>query len=154
MLDMGFTRELEQISNSINSDLRKTGAERTTAMFSATFPRQIQKLARRFLREYCFLTVGQVGGVSSDIEQKVIFCEKSEKLKKLVDILQDVPEEDLVIVFCETKRLTDQLSKKLVQLGAPSTCIHGDLSQSQRERALYDFKSGKKGILCATDVSS
>ena len=122
-------------------------------MFSATFPAEIQQLARKYLQEYKFLTVGRVGGVASDITQQVIYVRNSDKLKALIKVIESVPEDDLIIVFCQTKRTTQKLCDLLNQVGAPATTMHGDLTQRQRERSLHDFKTKRRSILVATDVS-
>ena len=84
MLDMGFEPKIRQLSE---NPLLPPKTERQTLMFSATFPEEIQRLAGEFLNDYLFLTVGRVGGTTSDIEQNVIQVSEYEKRDKLVELL-------------------------------------------------------------------
>lgn len=150
MLDMGFIPDVDKIMGM--PTMKKTG-DRQTLMFSATFPNQIQRLAGQYLHEYIFLTVGIVGGASSDVTQTVFEVQKTRKRDKLFEILK---EEDPrgTIVFVETKRTADFLAIFLSESDQSSTSIHGDRFQNQREQALNDFKSGNKKVLIATSVAA
>jgi ATP-dependent RNA helicase DDX3X len=149
MLDMGFEPQIRRIV--MQEDLPDT---RRTFMFSATFPKEIQRLASDFLEDYIFITVGRVGSAASDILQKVEYCQgESEKTPRLMHFLTQVSE-GLVLVFVETKRAADQLEYQLQREGYPSTSIHGDRSQAEREEALHLFKTGRAPILVATDVAA
>mgnify|MGYP000039350639 CR=1 FL=1 len=127
--------------------------DRTTAMFSATFPPEIQRLAQSYLRDYKYLTVGRVGGVAEGIMQQIIHLTENDKFNVLLQLIEQIPETELVIIFTQTKAGADRLSSRLTGLGAPATSIHGDLSQKQRETSLANFKSKRNPILVATDVS-
>ncbi|XP_063633528.1 ATP-dependent RNA helicase bel isoform X2 [Cydia splendana] len=159
MLDMGFEPQIRKIVEC--HTMPKTG-ERQTLMFSATFPKQIQVLAQDFLSNYVFLAVGRVGSTSENITQKVVWVEESQKRSFLLDLLnasnllkRSRPEEDqLTLVFVETKKGADQLEEYLDSDGYPVTSIHGDRTQREREEALRRFRTGQTPILVATAVAA
>jgi len=153
MLDMGFEPQIREIVQ--KSDMPPAGAEegRQTFMFSATFPKEIQRLANDFLLDYIFLSVGRVGQAAQDITQSVEYVETREKPATLVKHLQSI-QDGLILVFVQTKLSADTLEFKLSEQGFPATSIHGDRSQREREEALELFKCGKCPILVATDVAS
>ncbi len=150
MLDMGFEPQIRKIVQEMDMpDVEN----RQTLMFSATFPRDIQMLARDFLKPYIFLSVGRVGSTSENITQKIEYVEDEEKKSYLLDILFSA-DSALTLVFVETKRMADNLCDFLIMKQLPATSIHGDRSQSERERALELFKSGEAPILVATAVAA
>ena len=163
MLDMGFEPQIRRIVQDDN--MPKTG-ERQTLMFSATFPKEIQKLASDFLKDYIFLAVGRVGSTSENITQKVVWVSDEHKRSFLLDILaaaqknqdQLSPEESknpsLTLVFVETKKGADSLEYYLHKNNYPVTSIHGDRSQREREDALREFRCGRCPILVATAVAA
>nr|CAJ15139.1 vasa homlogue [Platynereis dumerilii] len=150
MLDMGFEPEIRKLVTTF--DMPEKG-QRQTLMFSATFAAEIQQLAKEFLSEYVFVTVGRVGGANSDITQEVHQVTKYEKREKLVEILNQAGT-DRTLVFLETKRSADFLAAYLSQEQYPATSIHGDRLQREREEALLDFKTGRAPILIATSVAA
>ena len=150
MLDMGFEPQIRRIVE--GEDMPPT-AGRQTLMFSATFPRDIQMLARDFLKEYIFLSVGRVGSTSENITQKVEYVEDVDKRSVLLDILHTVGA-GLTLIFVETKRMADSLSDFLINQGFPATSIHGDRTQREREKALEMFRTGRCPILVATAVAA
>ncbi|KAL1304689.1 hypothetical protein AAFC00_003642 [Neodothiora populina] len=150
MLDMGFEPQIRRIVE--GEDMPPTSA-RQTLMFSATFPRDIQMLARDFLKEYIFLSVGRVGSTSENITQKVEYVEDVDKRSVLLDILH-THGAGLTLIFVETKRMADSLSDFLINQGFPATSIHGDRTQRERERALEMFRTGRCPILVATAVAA
>lgn len=150
MLDMGFEPQIRRIVE--GEDMPSTEG-RQTLMFSATFPRDIQLLARDFLREYIFLSVGRVGSTSENITQKVEYVEDIDKRSVLLDILH-THGAGLTLIFVETKRMADSLSDYLINQGFPATSIHGDRTQRERERALEMFRAGRCPILVATAVAA
>jgi len=153
MLDMGFEPQIRNIVE--RQDMPQGGNEgRQTLMFSATFPKEIQMLARDFLQDYLFLAVGRVGSTSENITQKVIWCEEEQKRSLLLDILEASDPKTLTLIFTETKRGADALANFLHQEQFPVTSIHGDRSQNQREQALNSFKQGDTKILVATAVAA
>lgn len=148
MLDMGFEPQIRRIVE--QEDMPR---ERQTFMFSATFPREIQRLASDFLQDYIFLTVGRVGSASKDVKQTVEFIEQYDKEDYLIRFLNQV-QDGLILVFVETKRGADFLEDLLCREGFPATSIHGDRTQREREDALKSFKSGRTPVLVATDVAA
>lgn len=150
MLDMGFEPQIRRI---VEGEDMPVTANRQTLMFSATFPRDIQMLARDFLREYIFLSVGRVGSTSENITQKIEYVEDGDKRSVLLDILH-THGAGLTLIFVETKRMADSLSDFLINQGFPATSIHGDRTQRERERALEMFRTGRCPILVATAVAA
>ncbi|KAK2950419.1 putative ATP-dependent RNA helicase DDX3Y [Blattamonas nauphoetae] len=174
MLDMGFEPQIRKIVENFGMPPK---THRQTVMFSATFPKEIQRLAALFLADYLFCVVGTVGETAKDITQKFELVRDGAELDTLMDILPTIltppqkaqsgapsgpmqrsqknPDElNLVLIFTETKREANSLEIVLNNNGYPTTSIHGDRSQDEREDALYAFKSGIVSILVATDVAS
>ncbi|XP_076662443.1 ATP-dependent RNA helicase bel isoform X2 [Halictus rubicundus] len=156
MLDMGFEPQIRRI---VLQDTMPPTGERQTLMFSATFPKEIQMLARDFLSNYVFLAVGRVGSTSENITQKIVWVEEHDKRSYLLDLLQasnfsNPSAESLTLVFVETKKGADMLDDYLHQMGYPVTSIHGDRTQREREEALRRFRGGKSPILVATAVAA
>ncbi|XP_075216631.1 ATP-dependent RNA helicase vasa [Lycorma delicatula] len=150
MLDMGFLPDIEQLLQ--NPNVVPAG-ERQTLMFSATFPKQIQQLASKFMHNYLFLTVGVVGAACSDVEQNFIKVSKFQKRQTLTDLLNSDPG-DKILVFVEKKRSADFIATFLCEQKFPTTSIHGDRMQREREEALRDFRYGRMRILVATAVAN
>ncbi|KAI8377672.1 P-loop containing nucleoside triphosphate hydrolase protein [Radiomyces spectabilis] len=151
MLDMGFEPQIRRI---VEGEDMPGVQDRQTLMFSATFPRDIQMLARDFLKEYIFLSVGRVGATSENITQKIEYVEDEDKRSVILDILQAEADPGLTLIFVETKRMADYLSDFLLGNGYPATSIHGDRTQREREAALDAFRSGKAPIMVATAVAA
>ncbi len=118
---MGFEPEIRKVVSDYGMPQK---GQRQTLMFSATFPEEIQRLAGDFLHDYLFLTVGNVGGTTSDIEQRVVEVGEYDKRDKLQEILSGSGS-DRVLVFVETKRNADFLASFLCQEEFPTTSIHG-----------------------------
>ena len=150
MLDMGFEPQIRRI---VEGEDMPPVQGRQTLMFSATFPRDIQMLARDFLKDYVFLSVGRVGSTSENITQKVEYVEDMDKRSVLLDILH-THGAGLSLIFVETKRMADSLSDFLINQQFPATSIHGDRTQRERERALEMFRNGRCPILVATAVAA
>ncbi|RYO98487.1 hypothetical protein DL764_007083 [Monosporascus ibericus] len=150
MLDMGFEPQIRRI---VEGEDMPNVQNRQTLMFSATFPRDIQMLARDFLKDYVFLSVGRVGSTSENITQKVEYVEDVDKRSVLLDILH-THGAGLTLIFVETKRMADSLSDFLINQNFPATSIHGDRTQRERERALEMFRNGRCPILVATAVAA
>ncbi|XP_030458423.1 DEAD-box ATP-dependent RNA helicase 37-like [Syzygium oleosum] len=157
MLDMGFEPQIRKIVEQM--DMPPSG-ERQTMLFSATFPKEIQRLAADFLYNYIFLAVGRVGSSTDLIVQRVEFVHDSDKRSYLMDLLHAQRDtviqgkQSLTLVFVETKKGADSLENWLCSNGFPATSIHGDRTQQERESALRSFKSGRTPILVATDVAA
>ncbi|CAG5120279.1 unnamed protein product [Candidula unifasciata] len=150
MLDMGFEPEVRKLVETLGMPPK---TERQTVMFSATFPEEIQKLAADFLNDYLFVTVGRVGGANTDVSQHFFEVDRLQKRESLCDILNAGGGEK-TLVFVESKRNADFLASYLCQSGFPTTSIHGDRLQREREEALADFKTGKAHVLVATSVAA
>lgn len=150
MLDMGFEPQIRRI---VEGEDMPNVNDRQTLMFSATFPRDIQMLARDFLKDYIFLSVGRVGSTSENITQKVEYVEDMDKRSVLLDILH-THSGGLTLIFVETKRMADSLSEFLINQQFPATSIHGDRTQRERERALEMFRNARCPILVATAVAA
>ncbi|KAM0937575.1 putative RNA helicase [Dioscorea sansibarensis] len=157
MLDMGFEPQIRRIVEQM--DMPPSGV-RQTMLFSATFPKEIQRLASDFLAYYIFLAVGRVGSSTDLIVQRVEFVLESDKRSHLMDLLHAQRangvqgKQALTLVFVETKKGADSLEHWLCMNGFPATTIHGDRTQQEREHALRSFKSGLTPILVATDVAA
>ncbi|XP_047320038.1 DEAD-box ATP-dependent RNA helicase 37-like [Impatiens glandulifera] len=157
MLDMGFEPQIRKIVEQM--DMPPPGV-RQTMLFSATFPKEIQRLASDFLSGYIFLAVGRVGSSTDLIVQRVEFVHESDKRSHLMDLLHaqrangTQGKQSLTLVFVETKKGADALEHWLTMNGFPATTIHGDRTQQEREQALRSFKSGNTPILVATDVAA
>jgi len=154
MLDMGFEPQVRQIVE--QTDMGKNSRQRKQSMmFSATFAREVQFMARDFLHDYIFITVGRVGSASELVTQKVLFAEEmTQKVRALEKVLKEhLFGDGLAVVFVETKRGADALEAELYQK-MPVAAIHGDRSQVEREEALAAFRSGANPVLVATDVAA
>uniref|UniRef100_A0A7S3JTY3 RNA helicase n=1 Tax=Aureoumbra lagunensis TaxID=44058 RepID=A0A7S3JTY3_9STRA len=148
MLDMGFEPQLRKIVSQIRPD-------RQTLMWSATWPKEVRTLANDFLKDYYQVTVGSLDlAANTDIEQIIHVVEDATKYKRMVDFLHDRPANDKMLVFVETKRGADQLTRSLQKDRFSARCIHGDKSQAERDWVLNDFRSGKCMLLIATDVAA
>lgn len=150
MLDMGFLQAVESVMK--HETISKTES-RQTLMFSATFPEEIQHLATRFLDDYIFLAIGEVGGACADVDQIIMEVSQRDKRPKLMEIL-DADEVSGTMIFVETKKSADFLATFLSETVYPTTSIHSDRLQSQREEALADFRTNRMKILIATSVAA
>lgn len=152
MLDMGFEPQIRQI---VEFNRMPPKEERVTAMFSATFPKEIQLLAQDFLKQnYVFLAVGRVGSTSENIMQKIVWVEEDEKRSYLMDLLDATGDSSLTLVFVETKRGASDLAYYLNRQNYQVVTIHGDLKQFEREKHLDLFRTGTAPILVATAVAA
>jgi len=151
MLDMGFEPQIRRI---VEQEDMPGVHDRQTLMFSATFPRDIQMLARDFTKDYVFLSVGRVGSTSENITQKLEYVEDQDKRSVLLDVLSAQAEGGLTLVFVETKRMADMLSEFLYTNSISATSIHGDRTQRERETALQTFRNGRTPVLVATAVAA
>ena len=149
MLDMGFEPQIRRI---VEQEGMPT--DRQTFMFSATFPRDIQRLAADFMKDYIFLAVGRVGSASKDVIQKIEYVEMHDKIHFLVTFLSQCDDSGLILIFVERKRDADYLEGVLYKQGFPCASIHGDKTQREREEALHYFKTGECPVLVATDVAA
>ncbi|XP_035258571.1 probable ATP-dependent RNA helicase DDX17 [Anguilla anguilla] len=150
MLDMGFEPQIRKIVDQIRPD-------RQTLMWSATWPKEVRQLAEDFLRDYVQINVGALElSANHNILQIVDVCMESEKDNKLLQLMEEImaEKENKTIIFVETKKRCDELTRRMRRDGWPAMCIHGDKSQPERDWVLTEFRSGKAPILIATDVAS
>jgi ATP-dependent RNA helicase DDX5/DBP2 len=147
MLDMGFEPQIRKILSQIRPD-------RQTLMWSATWPREVQSLARDFLKEYIQVTIGSLElTANADVQQVVRVCGDMEKYGLFLQDLRDTGE-DKVIVFVETKRGADELTRSLHMERIEARAIHGDKKQSERDHVLRLFRDSRIRVLVATDVAA
>lgn len=146
MLDMGFIEDVEFILDQIEG-------ERQVALFSATLPTRIRQLARKYLHDPESITIGKEKITVPEVTQLYVETTRQGKLEALSRIL-DLETPDSAMVFVRTKREADELGESLTGRGYGVQVIHGDLSQSQRERAIGGFRAGRADVLVATDVAS
>jgi ATP-dependent RNA helicase RhlE len=146
MLDMGFIHDVKRIISLLPK-------KRQTLLFSATMPEAIQDLANSILIDPVRVEVTPQATTVEKIAQSVYFVDKSKKRDLLVHLLDDRSIRR-VLVFTRTKHGANRLVEQLDREGVRSEAIHGDKSQSARERALANFKSGKTRVLVATDIAA
>lgn len=146
MLNMGFIDDIEMI-------LRDIPHERQTMLFSATMPRTIQDLAKRFLKNPQFIQVKTKEVTVPNTEQYFLEVQERQKFEVLCRVL-DIQSPKLAIVFGRTKKRVDELNEALNRRGYSAEGIHGDLSQAKRDRVMGKFKRGSTEILVATDVAA
>ncbi|HEY4074026.1 MAG TPA: DEAD/DEAH box helicase [Herbaspirillum sp.] len=146
MLRMGFIDDVEHI-------LQKTPETRQTALFSATMPSAIRRIAQTYLRDPAELTVAAKTGTADNIRQRYWLVSGMHKLDALTRILE-AEDFDGMIIFSRTKIGTEELAGKLQARGFSAAAINGDIVQQQRERTIQQLKDGKIDILVATDVAA
>jgi ATP-dependent RNA helicase DDX5/DBP2 len=149
MLDMGFEPQIRKIVSQIRPD-------RQTLLFSATWPKEVQRLAMDFLQDFIQVNIGSMDLTANhNVKQVIEVCTDFEKRNKLVKHLDQISQENgKVLIFVGTKRVADDLTKFLRQDGWPALAIHGDKAQQERDWVLAEFKSGRSPIMLATDVAS
>uniref|UniRef100_H3CL71 RNA helicase n=1 Tax=Tetraodon nigroviridis TaxID=99883 RepID=H3CL71_TETNG len=150
MLDMGFEPQIRKIVEQIRPD-------RQTLMWSATWPKEVRQLAEDFLKDYIQINIGALElSANHNILQIVDVCMETEKDDKLIQLMEEImaEKENKTIIFVETKKRCDDLTRRMRRDGWPAMCIHGDKSQPERDWVLAEFRSGKAPILIATDVAS
>merc|ERR1711997_986217 len=115
----------------------------------------VRKLAEDFLQDYVHINIGSLAlSANHNIMQIVDICEEHQKENKLARLLEEIGSQDKMLVFVETKRKADELTRLMRRDGYPAMCIHGDKKQREREWVLGEFKSGGTTILVATDVAA
>lgn len=145
MLDMGFVRDIERI-------LKELPKARQTTLFSATYPTEIKRLADRYLNNPKKVMVeatiqkGKLSQFYYDVMQKDKFSLLMHLLKK--------EDNELCLVFCKTKRMTEVVARNLHDHGIKAMPLNGDMTQAKRERVVEDFKSGRVNVVVATDVAA
>ncbi|XP_012273560.1 ATP-dependent RNA helicase p62 isoform X2 [Orussus abietinus] len=152
MLDMGFEPQIRKIIEQIRPD-------RQVLMWSATWPKEVRNLAEEYLTNYTQLNIGSLSlAANHNILQIVDVCQENEKESKLGNLLQEIGNvnEDggKTIIFVETKKKVENITRNIRRYGWPAVCMHGDKSQQERDHVLREFRNKKGSILVATDVAA
>uniref|UniRef100_A0A3P9LJX8 Probable ATP-dependent RNA helicase DDX46 n=1 Tax=Oryzias latipes TaxID=8090 RepID=A0A3P9LJX8_ORYLA len=147
MFDMGFEPQVMRIVDNVRPD-------RQTVMFSATFPRAMEALARRILSKPIEVQVGGRSVVCSDVEQHVLVIEEDQKFLKLLEILGHYQEKGSVIIFVDKQEHADGLLKDLMKASYPCLSLHGGIDQYDRDSIINDFKNGVCRLMVATSVAA
>ena len=146
MLRMGFIDDVEWV-------MEQTPKDRQIALFSATMPKEIRRIAQRYLNDPEEITIKVKTTTAETIRQRFMTVSGVQKLDALTRILEVEPF-DAIIIFVRTKTATVELTEKLSARGYGAAAINGDIAQNQRERTINQFKKGKLDILIATDVAA
>ena len=147
MFDMGFEPQVMKIICNIRPD-------RQTVLFSATFPRQMEALARKILTKPIEVQVGGRSVVCKDVHQTVIVIEDHQKFFKLLELLGIYYEKGSVLVFVERQEAADALIRDLMKSSYSCMALHGGMDQFDRDSTIADFKNGSIKILVATSVAA
>ena len=146
MLRMGFIDDVETV-------LKKTPENRKVALFSATMPPAIRRIAQTYLRDPVEVSIAAKTTTAANTRQRYWFVSGLHKLDALTRILEAEPY-DAMIVFSRTKAATEELAGKLQARGLAAAAINGDMDQKQRERTIQQLKDGDLDVLVATDVAA
>lgn len=146
MLNMGFIEDMEEI-------MKYTNPEKRTLLFSATMPARIKQLASKYMKGYESLKVEKQSLTTNLTEQIYYEVKNSDKFEALCRII-DIEENFYGLVFCRTKNDVDSVVSHLSDRGYDADAIHGDITQSQREKVLGKFRDQKINVLVATDVAA
>lgn len=146
MFDMGFEPQIKMIIQNIRPD-------RQTVLFSATFPKQIEKLAKSILKYPLEIVIGERSTANKDITQYVEVHEKDDKYMRLLQLLGIWYERGSVLIFVDKQEACDQLFQDLLKSGYPCVSLHGGKDQLDRDHTLHEFKSGIKTVMVATSVA-
>ncbi|MFC1726541.1 DEAD/DEAH box helicase [candidate division KSB1 bacterium] len=146
MLNMGFIDDVKKI-------LKTTNPERTTMLFSATLPKEVLSVAKNHMKDYEKIFIKEKH-ITVDLTDQIYFeVSKKDKFEALCRII-DIEPDFYGLIFCRTKVDVDQISSHLKDRGYDAEALHGDLSQSQREKILDMFKKKRVNMLVATDVAA
>ncbi|MBB6098503.1 superfamily II DNA/RNA helicase [Deinobacterium chartae] len=147
MLNVGFAEAVEEI-------LSRTPSERQTLFFSATLPQGVMRLARSYLQNPQVVDlIGENAAKTAQTVEHIAVKAGKSRTRVLADLLT-IYNPERAIVFTRTKREVDELALELIHRGLEAEGLHGDMAQSQRERALASFRSGRTRVLVATDVAA
>lgn len=150
MLDMGFEQQLRKIVDQIRPD-------RQTLMWSATWPKEVERLARDYLKDFIQVNIGSLDlSASKRVKQLVDVVSQYDKRDRFMRRMEEImrEKENKTIVFTATKRAADDLTGSLRSAGYGAMAIHGDKSQQERDWVLSEFRGGKSPIMVATDVAA
>jgi ATP-dependent RNA helicase DeaD len=146
MLNMGFRDELEAI-------LSETPEEKNTFLFSATMPNEVRKMANQFMNDPVEITIGKKNIGAENVNHVSYMVHARDRylaLKRIADYYPEI----YGIIFCRTRRETQEVAEKLIQDGYNADSLHGDLSQPQRDKVMSKFRTGHLRLLVATDVAA
>lgn len=146
MLNMGFKEELDSI-------LEVTPKEKQTLLFSATFPREVEAIAKNYMKNPVEVTSGERNQGSDDVSHEYYMVTEKTRypaLKRIVDVHPEI----YGIIFCRTKRETQQIADQLIKDNYNADALHGDLSQAQRDSVMEKFRQKSVQLLVATDVAA
>ena len=146
MLNMGFKEDIDEILSYVRE-------ERSTWLFSATMPADIRRITKKYMTDPVEVAVNTESKTNTDITHQYIITRNDDKetaLKRFLDIAPEMKG----ILFCRTKRETQEITDNLGQLGYEVEALHGDLSQAQRDAAMRRFKARNMQLLIATDVAA
>ena len=146
MLDMGFLDDIKYILSYMSKD-------RQTCLFSATMPREVLRLAQEYMVDPKEIILNEEELSLDTIDQSYLVVHENEKFKHLCNFIRNKNERQ-TIVFAATKQRTHRLASELKQEGFKAITMHGDLSQGQRDSAMYKFRKGFEDILVATDIAA
>lgn len=148
MLDMGFEPQIRSIVSQIRPD-------RQTLMWSATWPKEVQAISREFQKDAYQVHVGSMDlQANKNITQVVEVLNDNTKWERLQYHLRGIAEGSRVLIFVETKKGADMLTRSLRAIGIHAGAMHGDKSQQERDQTLAEFRSGRSPMLIATDVAA
>ncbi|XP_020577269.1 DEAD-box ATP-dependent RNA helicase 42 isoform X2 [Phalaenopsis equestris] len=147
MFDMGFEPQITRI-------VQNTRPDRQTVLFSATFPRQVEILARKVLNKPVEIQVGGRSVVNKDITQLVEVRQETDRFLRLLELLGEWYEKGKILVFVHSQEKCDSLFKDLLKHGYPCLSLHGAKDQTDRESTISDFKSNVCNLLIATSVAA
>ncbi|HLP11859.1 MAG TPA: DEAD/DEAH box helicase, partial [Flavobacteriales bacterium] len=146
MLNMGFQEDIDDI-------LSHTPKEKHVWLFSATMPKEVAQISRKYLTNPVELTMGKKNMSAENITHKFFAVKERDRyagLKRLIDFYPEI----FGLIFCRTKRETQEIAEKLIKDGYNCESLHGDLSQAQRDTVMKKFRERTIQILCATDVAA
>ncbi|WP_417886763.1 DEAD/DEAH box helicase [Zunongwangia sp.] len=146
MLNMGFYEDIKSI-------LSHTPKEKNTWLFSATMPKEVSKIAQKFMSSPLEITVGKKNEGTANVSHEYYMVNARDRynaLKRLADANPDI----FSVIFCRTKRDTQKVAERLIEDGYSAGALHGDLSQNQRDLVMKSFRSHQIQMLVATDVAA
>ena len=146
MFDMGFEPQIRMIIQNVRPD-------RQTVLFSATFPKQVESLARKVLQIPLEIIVGGRSVASEDIKQYVEVHDEDDKFMRLLQLLGVWYEKGNVLVFVDTQQKCDNLFADLMKSGYPALSLHGGMEQEDRDSTIQDFKRKNRTLMVATSVA-
>jgi len=146
MLDMGFIRDIQFI-------IGKTLKERQTLLFSATINNEVKELSKQFMKDPIIIKTKTDEVTANNIEQELYYVDSTNKVNLLLELLS-TKEQKTTLIFTRTKHGANKLAERLSEFNLKTSVIHGNKTQSNRVKALNDFKTGKTKIMIATDIAA